>query len=432
MTLKNTISIIAGLLLTASAANALENGLARTPPMGWNSWNNFGCDVSESLIRETADAMVASGMRDAGYQYIVIDDCWQVSRDADGNIVVDPDRFPSGMKALADYVHSKGLKFGLYSCAGEFTCGGRPGSKGHEYQDARQYAAWGVDYLKYDWCYADGLSAPESYAFMRDALKDAGRPIVFSICEWGSTDPWTWAEDVGNLWRTTGDIADAWSSEGRQGGPPPGRGPGGREGSPQGGRGTAASEGRPQQVQTPPPPPVPMGLGFLQILDLQETLADYAGPGHWNDPDMMEVGNGGMTNDEYRAHFSLWAVLAAPLMAGNDLRSMSPDINEILTNKEIIAVSQDVLGRQGRRIKREGDADVWMKELSGGGRCIALLNRGESPLEMTVSWSEVGLAGKDSATVRDLWQHKDLGSHTGRFSATVAGHSVVVVKLQAP
>ena len=264
-----------------TSVQAHDNGLARTPPMGWNSWNKFACNVSEKLIKEMADAMVTSGMRDAGYIYLVIDDCWQIDRDAQGNILPDPQRFPSGMKALADYIHSKGLKFGLYSDAGTLTCQKRPGSRGYEFQDARQYAAWDVDYLKYDWCSTSTQNAQASYSIMRDALLKAGRPIVFSICEWGTAKPWLWARDVGNLWRTTGDIQDCWDCKRDWG-----------------------------------------GMGVVHILDLQDGLQSYAGPGHWNDPDMLEVGNGGMTTTEYRAHFSLWCLLASPLMAGNDLRSM--------------------------------------------------------------------------------------------------------------
>jgi alpha-galactosidase len=230
------------------------DGLALTPPMGWNSWNRFGCDVSESLIRETADALVASGMKDAGYQYVVVDDCWQVDRDASGRIVADPERFPSGMKALADYVHSKGLKFGLYSDAGTKTCAGRPGSKGHEEEDARTYAEWGVDYLKYDWCHTEGQDARDSYARMSRALRATGRPIVFSICEWGTTRPWLWAPGIGHLWRATGDIQDCWDC-GRSWG----------------------------------------GMGVTHIIDLVADLHPYAGPGRWNDADMLEVGNGGLT-----------------------------------------------------------------------------------------------------------------------------------------
>ncbi|MGC3981491.1 MAG: glycoside hydrolase family 27 protein [Steroidobacteraceae bacterium] len=415
------LAVMMTALLSVLPAIALDNGQARTPPMGWNSWNKFQCNVSEVLIKEMADAMVRNGMKAAGYQYVIIDDCWQVSRDAQGNIVPDAERFPSGMKALADYIHRKGLKFGLYSDAGEYTCQRRPGSKGYEVQDAKQYAAWGVDYLKYDWCNTSGMNAQEAYTKMRDAIAASGRPMVFSICEWGSSKPWTWAQNVGNLWRTTGDITDAWSSTGRQFGPPPGEG------------GAGMSAGM-DAGNAPPPGPPPagmpaMGLGFLQILDQQAELADAAGPGHWNDPDMLEVGNGGMTDSEYQAHFSLWAMLASPLMAGNDLRNMTPSIKTILTNKEIIALNQDKLGKQATRLKRDGDLDVWVKQLADGSRAVALLNRGATSANMGVSWNELGLTDK-KLSVRDLWQHKKRGKHKHQFSTEVAGHSVVVVKIR--
>jgi alpha-galactosidase len=357
--------------------------------MGWNSWNKFACNVSEKLIKEMADAMVTSGMRDAGYVYLVVDDCWQIDRDAEGNILPDPQRFPSGMKALADYVHSKGLKFGLYSDAGTLTCQKRPGSRGYEFQDARQYASWGVDYLKYDWCSTSTQNAPASYSIMRDALAKAGRPIVFSICEWGTSKPWLWAGSVGNLWRTTGDIQDCWDCKRDWG-----------------------------------------GMGVVHILDLQDGLESYAGPGRWNDPDMLEVGNGGMTTTEYRSHFSLWCLLASPLMAGNDLRSMSPEIKEILTNKEVIAVDQDSLGMQGRRVKRDGDREVWSKQLADGGRAVVLFNRGAQETEIAVSWTDIGYPPHLAASVRDLWAHKDLGKLTGSFSAKVPSHGVVMVTIK--
>jgi len=383
------------LVLAAGAAFAQQlatpdplAGLALTPPMGWNSWNKFGCDVSERLIREVADAMVSTGMRDAGYEYVVIDDCWQVDRDAEGNIIVDPERFPSGMKALADYVHSRGLKFGIYSDAGTKTCQGRPGSRGYEFQDARQYAVWGIDYLKYDWCSHGTQNAPASYGLMRQALSLAGRPIVFSLCEWGSNRPWLWGKGIGHLWRTTGDIQDCFDCDRDWG-----------------------------------------GLGWTGILDLQDGLETYAGPGHWNDPDMLEVGNGGMTVPEYRAHFSLWAMLAAPLMAGNDIRSMAPDIREILINPEVVAVDQDSLGRQARRVRDDGDLEVWARELADGGRAVALLNRGTSAAPITVEWTEIGYPAHVSAAVRDLWQHRDLPHATGRFTATVPSHDVVMVRI---
>ncbi len=373
--------------VSASSAKAWDNGLALTPPMGWNSWNKFQCNVSEDLIKSMADAMASSGMKDAGYQYVVIDDCWQVSRDAAGNIVADPQRFPSGIKALADYIHSKGLKFGIYSDAGTQTCAHRPGSQGHEYQDALQYAGWGVDYLKYDWCSTGKANAESTYAIMRDALKTAGRPILFSLCEWGSNKPWLWAKDVGNQWRTTGDISDCWNC-------------------------TKKNQ-----------------IGFVQILDMQDGLETYAGPGHWNDPDMLEVGNGGMTATEYRSHFSFWCLLASPLIAGNDLKNMTPEIKEILTNKEVIAVNQDPLGMQGRRVRKAGDLDIWAKQLKDGSRAVILFNRGEADADMSVSWEDLGYPAHLSANVRDLWQKKDLGKLTGSFTAKVAPHGVVMVKV---
>ncbi|HJP94914.1 MAG TPA: alpha-galactosidase [Pyrinomonadaceae bacterium] len=388
--MKNFLTLLA-LLFVFSVPNiyAHDNGLAKTPPMGWNSWNKFGCNVSEKLIKEMADAMVTSGMRDAGYVYLVIDDCWQIERDAQGNILPDPQRFPSGMKALADYVHSKGLKFGLYSDAGTLTCQKRPGSRGYEFQDARQYAAWGVDYLKYDWCSTSTQNAQASYSIMRDALLKSGRPIVFSICEWGTAKPWLWAGDVGNLWRTTGDIQDCWDCKRDWG-----------------------------------------GMGVVHILDLQDGIESHAGPGHWNDPDMLEVGNGGMTATEYRSHFSLWCILAAPLMAGNDLRSMPAEVKEILTNREVIAVDQDPLGLQGRRVKRETDREVWAKQLADGGRAVVLFNRSSQAAEISVSWTDIGYPPHLAANVRDLWAHKDLGKLTGKFSAEVPSHGVVVVTIK--
>lgn len=381
---------ILGLLL-AGSLQAQESTLAPTPPMGWNSWNKFACNVSEDMIKSMADAMVKSGMKDAGYQYVNIDDCWQVSRDAAGNIVADPQRFPHGMKAVGDYIHSLGLKFGVYSDAGSKTCAGRPGGLGHEYQDAIQYAAWGVDYLKYDWCSTTTQDAKAAYANMRAALDAAGRPIVLSICEWGKAKPWLWEEVGGNLWRTTGDIQDRWQGK--------------KEWSP----GDCCS------------------YGMLDILDLQVGLESYAGPGHWNDPDMLEVGNGGMTDTEYRSHFSLWAILAAPLIAGNDLRSMRPATHNILTNKEVIAVNQDPLGREGTRVAKNGDLEVWAKQLKDGSRAVVLLNRSASEQNITVAWEDLGYPDHLSAAVRDLWQHKDLGKFTGKFSASVASHAVVMV-----
>lgn len=364
-----------------------ENGLALTPPMGWNTWNKFACNVDEKLIRTAADQMVSTGMKDAGYTYIVIDDCWHGARDAHGDIQPDPQRFPSGIKALSDYVHSKGLKFGIYSDAGSKTCAGRPGSHGHEFQDANQYAAWGVDYLKYDWCNTTSEDARDVYSLMSQALRATGRPIVFSMCEWGTAKPWLWAAGVGNLWRTTGDITDLWA-----------------------GKRTYS-------------------LGMMNIVDLQVGLEAFAGPGHWNDPDMLEVGNGGMTAEEYRTHFSMWSELAAPLIAGNDLARMSPETKSILTNKEVIAIDQDPLGMEGRRVWKEGDLEVWSKQLAGGFRSAVLLNRGAAAHDITLRWEDLGYPATMSASLRDLWKATDVGSFKGSYTASVPSHGVVMVKV---
>ena len=363
------------------------NGLAKRPPMGWNSWNKFACDIDEKIVRATADAMVSSGMRDAGYQYVIIDDCWHGKRDANGFIQADPQKFPSGIKAVADYVHSKGLKFGIYSDAGRMTCGKRPGSQGHEYQDALTYARWGVDYLKYDWCYTGTRNAEEAYALMADALRSTGRDVILSICEWGTNKPWLWASKIGNLWRTTGDIGDYW--EGKR-------------------------EWR---------------LGVVTIADLNEPLWPYAGPGHWNDPDMLEVGNGGMSAAEYRSHFSLWAMMAAPLIAGNDIANMDATTRSILLNREVIAVDQDALGRQGRRVWKDGDREVWVKPLSGGRRAVLLFNRGASPAEIGFTWDQLGFPANRRARVRDLWAHRDLGVRRARHGAMVEPHGVAMFRI---
>jgi len=372
---------IALLCLGATAARApLENGLVRTPPMGWNSWNHFGCDVSDRLIRETADAMVASGMRDAGYRYVVIDDCWQVVRDAQGRLVADSARFPDGIKPLADYVHAQGLKFGIYTDAGRKTCQGRPGTYGHEMEDARTFASWGVDYVKEDWCYADSLDAPVQYGKFRDALRAARRPIVLSICEWGSFSPWDWGPTTGHLWRTTTDIEDKWTS-------------------------------------------------VLDNLDISAQHAAAARPGAWNDPDMLEVGNGGMTDGEYRAHFSLWAIMAAPLIAGNDLRTMTPATRDILTNREVIAVDQDSLGVQGTVVQEDPpEHQVWVKPLRDGSRAVVLLNRSITADSITATWWRLRLPA-GPALVRDLWAHADVGTFTDKFTTLVPAHGAVMVRV---
>jgi alpha-galactosidase len=363
--------------------------LAKTPPMGWNSWNKYHCDVSEALIMQMADAMVSSGMKDAGFEYIVIDDCWQIARDENGEIVADKDRFPHGMKYVADYVHSKGLKFGIYSCAGKLTCEKRPGGLGHEYQDARTYARYEVDYLKYDWCNSSTQDAKSSYANMRDALYAAGRPIVFSICEWGSNKPWEWAGDVGHLWRTTGDIGDSWNS-------------------------------------------------LINIFNQQKDLARYAGPGHWNDPDMLEVGNGGMTYEEYKTHFSLWCMLASPLMAGNDLQNMTPETKSILLNKEIIALDQDSLGRQAVCYRDNGDYQIWIKVLANNEKAICLLNKSDEKKSVMVDYALLAKANTgrrsgpamnlENYRVRDLWEHKDLNLKETSIFVDLLPHTVKVYR----
>jgi alpha-galactosidase len=381
-------------IISFSCSQQVEPGpsayaqLATTPPMGWNSWNKFGCNVDENLIKEMAAAMVSSGMRDAGYRFIVIDDCWQVSRDSSGFIIEDLQRFPSGMKALADYVHSLGLKFGLYSCAGTKTCAGRPGSLGYELQDAQKYADWGVDYLKYDWCNTNGVDPKVAYPAMRTALERTGRPIIFSMCEWGVSKPWLWARGVGHLWRTSGDIQDCWDCVREWG-----------------------------------------GLGWTRILDIQAGLEGYAGPGHWNDPDMLQVGNGGMNTTEYRAHFSLWCLLAAPLMAGNDLRSMSDEIKHILMNEEVIAVDQDSLGIQGRKIRDDGNVEVWCKVLEEKSYALGFLNRSLKKTDVSLMWEEIGIKSEE-ASVRDLWSKKELGKFDILFSSTVPAHGAVMIKVK--
>jgi alpha-galactosidase len=370
--------------------------LAKTPPMGWNSWNKFGCSVSGKLIKEVADAMVSTGMKDAGYEYVVIDDCWQTGRDKDGNIIADTALFPLGIKDVADYVHAKGLKFGIYSCVGSKTCQGRPGSRGYQFQDARTYAAWGVDYLKYDWCYPEEQSAKGAYKTMSDALKVCGRAIVFSICEWGTNKPWEWGAGIGHLWRTTEDIVNSFDGVNYWG-----------------------------------------GLSVLSIIDKQADLYKYAGPGHWNDPDMLEVGNGALTVEQSKLHFSMWAMMAAPLMSGNDLRSMDKQTTEILTNKEIIAIDQDVLGKQGRRFWTFRDHEIWLKELNNGEVAVCFLNRSaDKPWKLNYNWKEYGLGfiksadlTKNTYHVRDLWLHKDIGNTTGNLITEIPADGVLVVKL---
>jgi alpha-galactosidase len=378
------VGIITMTIFLQQGLGALENGLARTPPMGWNSWNIFGGNIDEIKIKEIADAMVNSGMRDAGYVYLNIDDNWMKSgRDAGGNLVPDPTRFPGGMKALADYVHSLGLKLGIYGDRGTATCMGiyQSGGQGHEIQDANSYASWGIDYLKYDNCNAT-LDLRTQYETMRDALAQCGRPIVYSICSWSF--PGSWVMDVGNLWRTTGDISASWNS-------------------------------------------------ITNIIDINERLDAYAGPGHWNDPDMLEVGNGNLTFEENKSHFSLWCMMAAPLIAGNDLRTMSEQTRSILTNTEVIAVDQDPAGIQGYIVRDNGNLEVWMKPLGNAGgseKAVVLFNRGTTSATIQVSWEEIGLPG-GLAHVRDLWLHEDLGAYDDSYSSSVPAHGVVMLNISS-
>jgi alpha-galactosidase len=360
------------------------NGMAKTPPMGWNSWNKFRNQVSDQMVREMADAIVKSGMRDAGYVNVNIDDTWQGHRDANGNIATN-NKFPD-MKALADYVHGKGLKLGIYSSPGPRTCAGYEGSYQHEEQDAKTYAAWGIDYLKYDWCSASQVydntqaTMAAAYAKMGNALANSGRTIVYSLCQYGNLDVGEWGEKIGgNLWRTTGDISDRWQSMDN--------------------------------------------IGFK----LQPGREKYAGIGHWNDPDMLEIGNGGMTDTEYQTHMSLWCLLAAPLLAGNDIRDMKPSVADILMNKEAIAVDQDKLGKQGVRVSQDGSVEVWSKPLADGGHAVGLFNRGDAAAKVTAKWSDLGLKGSHKA--RDLWKHSDLGKVAGDYTAEVPSHGVVMIRI---
>ncbi len=359
-----------------------DNGLVRTPPMGWNSWNHFATKVDDGVIRAAADALISSGMKDAGYVYINIDDSWEGERDGSGNITTNK-KFPD-MKALADYIHSKGLKLGIYSSPGPKTCGGWEGSYGHENQDAKTYASWNIDYLKYDWCSAGAIYTNADlrpvYQKMGDALQATGRPVVYSLCEYGNGDVWKWGASVGgNSWRTTGDIADSWKS---------------------------LEE-----------------IGFSQA-----AISSYTKPGHWNDPDMLEVGNGGMTSNEYRTHMTLWALLAAPLLAGNDLAHMSKDTLDILTNKDIVAIDQDPAAHPVKRtVIQEGQTEIWTRELADGSTAVALFNRGDQAAPITVDWSKLALNAPASG--RDLWAHKAVTFSGQSYTATVPRHGVVALRL---
>jgi alpha-galactosidase len=387
-------AVTASILFAAIATRPLaaqSSTLAATPPMGWNSWNHFATKVTDADVRASADIIVSSGMRDAGYIYVNIDDSWEAERDSSG-VLHTNSKFPD-MKALADYVHSKGLKIGIYSGPGPKTCGGYAGSMGHEEQDARMYADWGIDYLKYDLCSLNEIISKEAngdrakylelekaaYDRMHKAIVATGRPIVYSLCQYGFDHVWLWGTEVGgNLWRTTTDIQDNWNSM--------------------------------------------TAIGFQQT-----GLEKYAGPGHWNDPDMLEVGNGGMRPVEYRTHMTLWSILAAPLLAGNDLSKMTPETLSILTNKEVVAIDQDPLGKQGYRLSAVGPIEIWEKPLSGGAKAVALFNRGESVWPITLDLKSVGFS--QGAKLRDLWAGKDVQSTNGSYTAPVPSHGAVLLRI---
>lgn len=377
-------------------------GLAMTPTMGWNSWNTFATNIDEKLVKETADIMVSSGLAAAGYNYIVLDDGWMtMERDKNGDLVPDPVKFPGGMKSLIDYVHAKGLKFGLYNCAGTKTCAGYPGSRGYEYQDARFYAKLGVDYLKYDWCNTEGITAKEAYKTMSNALKTAGRPIVFSICEWGDNQPWEWAEPIGNLWRISGDIYPCFDCEFKH----------------------------PENWSS---------WGFMKIADMRKDIRKYSGPDHWNDFDMMEVGNE-MNATEDKTHFSLWCMLSSPLFTGNDYRKMTPETLNILKNKEMIAVNQDKLGIQGFKYLSEDGLEIWVKPLAEGHWVLTFLNRSDAVKKINFDWKKHTIADPDfdykadfTAAVykiKDLWKNKDAGTTKKPYISELNPHDVITLKL---
>lgn len=398
--MKKTLLLISLFICTCMQAQKYE-GLALTPPMGWNSWNTFKCDISEQLVKDIADVFIKDGYKDAGYQYVNIDDCWMaMERDSLGNLVADPEKFPSGIKALVDYIHSKGLKLGVYGCAGSKTCAGYPGNRGHEYQDARTYASWGVDYLKYDWCNTDGLNAKGAYTTMRDALYAAKRPVIFSLCEWGNNQPWEWGKDVGQLWRISGDIDVCFDCEVDHG--------------------TWSS------------------WGVMRIVYMRKGIRGYTGPDHWNDFDMMEVGNG-MTVSEDRAHFSLWCMLASPLIMGHDLRKATKETIEILTNREVIAINQDSLGIQAFKYSDEDSIEIWAKPLEKGDWAICFLNRNNDEFKLELNWNENhivdSITGReikfdtDTYKIRDLWLKKDIGNTEKILMAEIPSHDVIMLRL---
>lgn len=377
--------------------------LAKTPPMGWNTFNTFAGNFDETILRDMVDLLVSTGMKDAGYEYIIVDDNWTAERDTLGFLTVDKKRFPSGMEAFSKYVHYKGLKLGLYSDAGYKTCGGYISSRGHEFQDAIMFARWGCDYLKYDWCNTEGLNAVGAYTTMRDAIYASKRSMIFSMCEWGNNKPWEWGASVGHLWRTTGDITSCWDCVDTHGG-------------------------------------AYNSWGVMQILDMQEGLRKYAGPGHWNDPDMLEVGIGTLTLSESRAHFSLWAMLTAPLISGYDLRKMSKDVLDILTNKEVIAIDQDSLGIQGFKQSNIDSLEIWYKPLKNGDWGLCFFNRSSKPIEISYDWKKQVVYDdvaklelrfdKHTYTLRDLWIKKVIGTTEEILKSKIPSHDVLMLRIK--
>ncbi|MCR4910220.1 MAG: glycoside hydrolase family 27 protein [Bacteroidales bacterium] len=392
---------LAALMITPAFGQETSK-FAATPQMGWNSWNKFGVNINEDLIKATADKMVELGLVDAGYIYLNLDDGWHGERDEQGFIQEDPVKFPSGIKALADYVHSKGMKLGIYSDAGWKTCGGCAGSFGHEFQDAYTYAQWGVDYLKYDWCFTENINPKGAYKLMSEALKATGRQIWFSMCEWGTAKPWEWAADIAQSWRTTGDIWPYFE--------------------------TIPAEFENQWHGDP----------VMKLVDLNEPLRAYAGPGHWNDPDMLEVGNGSLTLAENRAHFTLWCMMAAPLLMGNDLTTMPEEILQILCNKDVIAIDQDPLGVQGLRLKSEGGIEYWFKPLEGGDWAVCFFNRGAEDKVVLIDWESLKftdeLSGKTfdpaGCKAQNLWDKKVRARKTkGTQKVYIPSHDVLLYRV---
>ena len=390
------LTILLLLLLPVIGRAQTRESLSLTPQMGWSSWNNFQGNINEDIIKSIADAMVASGLKDAGYTYINIDDCWHGKRDADGFIQADPKHFPHGIKALADYVHSRGLKLGIYSDAGSETCAGRPGSLGHEYQDALQYARWEVDYLKYDWCNTTNVNAQGAYQLMRDALQATGRPIFFSMCEWGDNHPWRWAKGIGDSWRIGPDIWCSFDS----------------------------TRVFPTYIQ----------CSVIDCINRNDSLRSYAGPGHWNDPDMLEVGNGLSVNQD-RAHFTMWCMMASPLILGNDVRNMSDETKAILTNRDLIAIDQDKLGVQGLRFLIREGLEYWFKPLTNGDWAMTIFNPTRQSLSCSLNWQDFNLTDKEvskRSTAFDQHVYKIKNLWTGRMEGKTTLKSKIERKVSVP